>query len=532
MVEFRVGDTVILCASIRDFCGTIVNLYFIGDINISKSPTPCPITIWTPRCLDFSGILLEFQWTNSRATLTRNCSDTEKLKTLGSAYTDSQGKAAITYTLTQEDLNLYNSNPIFDLRVCIKNKAKEEVVNFGNIRDEFHPGDDIVIRQNLCIGLPPCSDICVGPDLYTQICNPDTGLCERGILIESNSPQCLEATHSISLSLGFVPPELMDLFDQYISDISNRIMGYLTPLPSPWIYIKTTYDRISNSFNILLHLPGVLSSNVESLSSLGWIEDRIADLTNWVKIIIEILLPIILGILAFVAFIAGAWHIAFILAAAAILVYWRITDLRTQITKAEEKVKNISTVNQEGNKEEEARKAAEDEWNKSNKAQADCIIRLEKHRDAHTAHIDGLTSNFSKYASLMIELKSEKEIFISAANFIIDEFKTKSFAVDVCNNYYVQIDDVIRNSNIKMTGLIDKYINPGEDYNPSCDGFGNKEDCEKAGCYWYDNKCHDKVECWIPGPLDTCILSANTGKTLLFAGGLLIGGFLLYKATK
>lgn len=43
---------------------------------------------------------------------------------------------------------------------------------------------------------------------------------------------------------------------------------------------------------------------------------------------------------------------------------------------------------------------------------------------------------------------------------------------------------------------------------------------------------YDSEQCWIPGPLNTCILTAKTGKGLLTIGGLLIGGYILYKVTK
>lgn len=143
MPQFKVGDTVVLCASVFDFCTTNFTQYFIGDINISLPP--CSINTEIPGCLDFSGVLLEFQWTNRGTTEAHDCLDTTRLKNLGSAFTDAQGVASISYTITTDDLFLFQSNINFDLRVCIKNKSQPDVVNFGEVRDRLRIGDLITI---------------------------------------------------------------------------------------------------------------------------------------------------------------------------------------------------------------------------------------------------------------------------------------------------------------------------------------------------------------------------------------------------
>lgn len=147
MVEFNVGDTVILCASMRDFfCGT-TPLYGIGDINISLST--CPINIFTPGCLNLSGIQLEFQWSDVTGTTDRHyCTESAKLKTLGTGTTNSQGVATIIHQIDEDDLELFQGAEIFDVRVCIKNKPPAEVVNISRTRDEFHPTDDITISPS------------------------------------------------------------------------------------------------------------------------------------------------------------------------------------------------------------------------------------------------------------------------------------------------------------------------------------------------------------------------------------------------
>ncbi len=145
MVQFEVGDVVTLCASIKDFCGT-TPVYIIGDINISKNV--CSINSFSFGCLNPSGIRLEFQWTNTRSsTPTHGCDPGASIKSLGSVMTDSQGIASMSYTISQNDLDLFNANTIFDLRVCIRDTPDVNALSIGKARDEFsnHGGDYIII---------------------------------------------------------------------------------------------------------------------------------------------------------------------------------------------------------------------------------------------------------------------------------------------------------------------------------------------------------------------------------------------------
>ncbi len=121
MVQLKIGDITTICASLAEFCGVNYQVYNIADINISLPP--CTINIYPEtfsECianpLNPSGVLLEFQWVNSTSsTETNNCADSIKLKTLGSGYTDYEGKTSISYKITQEDLDYFNNNPNFGL---------------------------------------------------------------------------------------------------------------------------------------------------------------------------------------------------------------------------------------------------------------------------------------------------------------------------------------------------------------------------------------------------------------------------------
>ena len=145
MVQFKVGDVVTLCASIRDLC--FYNQYYeIFDINMSVGT--CSISTTTFGCLNPSGIQLDFQWTNTRdSTPTHSCNSANNIKFLGSATTNSQGVASLTYTIVQNDLDLFNANTTFDLRVCIRNTPNVDPLMIGKTRNEInaHNGDYIII---------------------------------------------------------------------------------------------------------------------------------------------------------------------------------------------------------------------------------------------------------------------------------------------------------------------------------------------------------------------------------------------------
>lgn len=150
MPEFNVGDTLYLCAAVHDFCGATYQAYFVGDVNLSKSPQPCTINIDTSPCLPLSGIQIEFQWTNAGSGLggNDNCTSGTMLKSLGTVTTNSQGVASMSYILTEEDATFYKQNNTFELRACIRSPVT--VVKIGAARGR----DPIIIRDkyigNLC----------------------------------------------------------------------------------------------------------------------------------------------------------------------------------------------------------------------------------------------------------------------------------------------------------------------------------------------------------------------------------------------
>ncbi len=313
-------------------------------------------------------------------------------------------------------------------------------------------------------------------------------------------------------------------------------MSYLSPLPSPLQYVSTTYDRVSNSFKLWVYSPNVLgygySPNAlgygyEYGYTLGIVEDLQA-LWNWLAFWIPVTIGVILIIVGLFVSMPVWLALVALFGGIAILI-WKVFDARTAEVKAEDKAKNADIQNQQTDKENKANQVNEDKWNKSSKGFDDCVIRLEGRKIIHDGIIDGYMSQYIKYGGFVAEMKTEKEVFLNAANGIINDFKTKPYSVDVCNSSFISITNTVNDSNIRISGLINKYIKSDDPYITPPGGFSSKEECEKAGYHWYDNKCHEKGACWIPGPLDTCILSAETGKALLLAGGLLAGGYIVYK---
>ncbi len=109
VIEFKVGDLLEICASVHEFCGTYGQLYSLDNINIAKFPDACTVFIDScigagSCCLPLSGLQVEFRFTNYTSPT---------LKTLGTYSTNSNGSAAISYTLTEEDAALFNNNPGF-----------------------------------------------------------------------------------------------------------------------------------------------------------------------------------------------------------------------------------------------------------------------------------------------------------------------------------------------------------------------------------------------------------------------------------
>lgn len=466
VVNVNVGNTIRMNIAVWDFCGEVTTAIYISDVGIDTIPALDPVV----SCQDITGLEIEFRLVTAGNALCKGCNPEVVYSAWGTAYTNSQGYAYIDHKITEEDLAAYQS----------------------------------AVAAGKSVKVLACITGAKGQQILNHSCS--TPLTVLTALIP---------THYISLSMGFVPAELMVYFETYISAISNTLMTKLAPLPSPWVYVKTTYDRITNSFNIWLYLPG---SAVLSMSP-GALQNLTNFFTAWAPLVAGIILIIIALAGPFGAFI----DLVLLFAGLAIFV-WKVIDATSRQLLAETIATNLTIQLDQINKEELARNNAEDLWNKSAKAQSDCVTRLQSHRDIHLAKLNGSLDQYAKYPGLVTELNAEKNTYTTNANGIIAEFNTVPYIASACDTYFVRLNSEIGRSNVAITDSLGRYINPLENYTIACKGWTNQADCETAECFWYDGACHQEENCWIAAPFGGCVLSARTGKAIV---GVTLGLVLL-----
>lgn len=486
--NWKVNDIISMGVKVEDFCGTVSSFLWMNSYDMQLYPNLINISCNRPNCsyncLDTRGREVVFYscMNYHRYTNDVNCSNRsvdKYYRELSRIRSDGRGISSFNHLISLNDLADYNdavsNGGTYNIVACLNDSESygAHAVNFGSISvTEYVP---------------------------------------------------VTPTHYISLGMGFVPAELINYFETYITEISNRIMTYLSPLPSPWQYVETTYDRVSNSFKIWVYNPAALGITEDLQGLWNW-------LSYWVPVILGVVL-IIIGIVAAAGFIASIplW-LAFLSASGGLaILIWKLYDARTLIIKAEEKAKNSDIRNQQTDKENKLNQENEDKWNASNKEFNDCLTRLEGRKEIHNGIITGYISQYAKYALFVDKMKVENDTYLRSVGDIINAFKVNPYSVDICNSYFINMINAGNSSNIRIAELISQYINIDDPYVPPSDGYGNKIDCEAAGYVWYDNKCHETGACWIQGPLDTCILSASAGKGILTVGGLLAGGYILLK---
>ncbi len=399
----------------------------------------------------------------------------------------------------------------------------------------------LTISSDPCAGVS-CPDKCIGNDLWAYRCDPKyenlvpVGYeCVQDSVKQANSPACVAATHYISLSMGFVPHELVACFETYISAISNNLMTKIAPPPSPWVYVKTTYDRITNSFNLWFYIPGTVALTMTVRDDRGFMQHAnpggelkelygfmsmspgaLQDLYDWFAAWV----PLVTGILLILIAAFGPFGILMdivLLFAGLVILAWKVFDATSKQLLAETKATNLTIQLDQNNKEDQARSGVEDIWNKSAKTQSDCTTRLQSHRDIHLAKLNGYLDQYAKYPGLVTELNKEKDAFTTNANGIITEFKTVSYTASTCDTYFVRLNSEIGTSNVAINDSLGRYIKIDETYSVACKGWTNQAACEKGGCFWYNSSCSQEEQCWISNPLGGCVLSARTGKAVVGA---------------
>lgn len=474
MDNVKVGQTIRVNIAVWDFCGQIDNSIFISDVGIDTIPSLDSIV----SCQDITGLTIEFKLVTSEYMSCKNCNPEVTYSIWGTAYTNSQGYAYIDHTITQEDLAAYQaavaSGKSVKVLACITGTKGQQVLN------------------NNC-SLPLTVLMAAAP------------------------------THYVSLSLGFVPPELMDIFDTWITEISGRLLNYMAPFPSPWEYVKTTYERGENSFRIWLRLPPTSTA----LMVMSSYDDLMNFLSVWVPVVLGIIAVIIgAGIIA----TAGTLSLGLVvglglLIGGASIIIWKVNEISTSMEIAKRAAKNYDIQVNVFTNFDNAKQNLIKAWDASQKTLSDCTTRLNGFANLYLASvIDSYIEKYSKYSALTTELQAERAAFLTASNAIISEFKTKPYDSGVCDTYYSQLDSAITSSKTKVNEIISINIDPTKPYEMTCIGWTNQAACEQAECFWYDSSCHKEENCWIPSPLGGCTLSAGTGRTIV---GVTVGLVLL-----
>lgn len=486
MVNLKVTQTIRVNIAVWEFCGAGGNnALFIHDVGIDTMPA---LDYPVMECLDITGLAIEFKLVTAGDNECTYCNQDVVYSTWGTAYTDSRGYAYIDHKITEADLVAY--------QVAISSGASVRVL-------ACITGAGGQITRHKC------------SDIITII-------------------PALPPTHYISLSLGFVPPELVSFFSTYIRDISNQLMTKIAPPPAPWQYQGTTYDAVKNSFNLWFYLPPTATLTM----SPGAMDDIGNTISTWGALILGAVLAIIGAVILASAFIVPITAIAMGLAIASLLagvalLSWRVYDAVTGQVKAETIATNLDNQISQDNKESQAKQIVEAAWEKSSKTSEDCLTRLAAHQSSHNAKIKGYLDIYAKYPDFITKLTAESTTFTTNANAILAGFRTQAYTADVCNTYVVQMDNEINSSNLRMNDLLSTFVPPDVPYSVPCKGWTNQAGCEQAECFWYGGACHAEENCWIPNPVGGCILSAGTGKIIVGTVALVgIIGIAYWVATR
>ena len=479
---WKVGDRIRMCVKVEDFCGEQYKFLHLYSGDIQKEPDQCNITCRNPpdctySCIDTRGREVVFRAAGS--------------------YIQSVGDAkcsALNAHKFYPEMGRAVSDPVYGISTLLHTVSEQDRTNYQD-----------AIANDLTYDILCCmNDPLAGARAFVF----------PGITVSPVS----EPTHAVQFKLAFVPPEIADMFDQYIGQISAGIMAHLNPLPSPWTYVRTTYDRVENAFMMWFSLPE--GQGVAAMSAID-------DLFYWAGNALLIIIGLILIIIS--PFIAPSVLFLYALYIVGVIIFsYALYSLILGKKIAEEAAKNWQVLAEIKTNLDKLNEILNTQWENSPKTQSDCTkYRLEGKRDAHIkGNIDMLAEKYAKYSGFVSALNSEKKSFLTSANNIINEFKAKPYSIDVCNTYFSLMDTAVTASIVRVNDLTTQYIDPNQPHDLTCKGWTNQADCEKAECYWYNGACHKEENCWIGNPLGGCILSANTGKVIVGTVALLavLGG--------
>lgn len=145
------------------------------------------------------------------------------------------------------------------------------------------------IEVDKCLNVT-CKDVCVGNNLYTQVCDPNTGNCVQGSLKELNSPICspLEPTPP-SYELYYKVPKIYPLW--YINKVFQPIADSIDNAVTKIIPINEYYIE-SVTFNPDTYILTVSLKSTQILTADGKTHTLIAPI---VAIVLVALISLILA---------------------------------------------------------------------------------------------------------------------------------------------------------------------------------------------------------------------------------------------
>lgn len=438
MVQFKVGDVVALCASIRDLCYQGSQVYEVFDINISTGS--CAINYANFGCLSPNGIQLDFQWTNTRSnTPTHGCDPTNNIKFLGSASTNSQGIASTTYTIVQEDLDLFNGNTVFDLRVCIRGTPYVYANAIGKVRNEisYRNGDYITI-------------------------------------VPFEPPQ---PSHEIRFQLADNP--YLSKIQENIVEISARLASALQ-LAGSVQYVRTEMNLQDNILTVFVRHTS-LGGSLDNISmgtyqtgntyptgaiySMGILDDIVL----FAEMALAIITAIVTGYLVGIIVATGGWAAAsisllVITGCSVFLLGYFIYDINAQITQIEETIKVLQAKDDAGAARDAAKQKLDDIFDSQPYSKESCLTLITGYQAADLKYLDTLTKELTS-----MELDQIKQTYLNCTNDIINTFNASPGETADCNAARSGFTPCVNDMNVSTNTEFDtKYTDPNAPKEKGC----------------------------------------------------------------
>lgn len=212
MANIRVGQNIVLGASVSDFCGAYERGIFVNDVGIDRS-----ISIRPPGCLNVSGITIEFKLVSqSGSGECSRCSPGILYRSLGTVTTGIDGLATKGYIVTQDDLNSYNDaigkGTSLKVMACITGSRGQTVIKSG---------------------------------------------CTEEVVIEAVTPPITEATHYLDIYVKpyswYSPDGAASWVVTKLGDITGKLSNLFAEI-TDYQYLGTEILTLENNVIIRIHL--------------------------------------------------------------------------------------------------------------------------------------------------------------------------------------------------------------------------------------------------------------------------------------